>query len=109
MSILGTVVRTRPEDTARIAERVGRLPGADLALDPGDGRLVVLLEDALGPDASERTAAATMAEIAAWPEVLNLSLVYEYSGPDAPAPAGSDGIDYQAWRTSLAAPPSPRP
>ncbi|PXW93389.1 periplasmic nitrate reductase chaperone NapD [Sphaerotilus hippei] len=101
MSILGTVVRMRREDSAAVAARLAGWPGTDVALDPGDGRLVVLIEDA-EVDGTAVTAAATMATIAQWPEVLNLSLVYEYSGQESPAPAGSDGIDYQTWRTSLA-------
>lgn len=103
MSILGTVVRVRPEDRATVTARLGGLPGTDLALDPGDGRLVVLIEDtAAGPDGVEPpSAAAVLARIATWPEVLGASLVYEYSGPDAPAPADAAGSDYRAWRSSL--------
>lgn len=101
MSILGTVVRTRTTDVAAVAARISALPGTDLALNPGDGRLVVVMEDA-EHGGQPVAAAATMAAIALWPEVLNVSLVYEYSGPDAPAPAGSDAIDYRAWRDSLA-------
>ena len=33
--------------------------------------------------------------------VLNTSLVYEYSGPDAPASATGEVSDYRAWRGSL--------
>lgn len=102
MSILGTVVRTRVADLAAVAARIATLPGTDLALNPGDGRLVVVMEDA-AQDGQPVAAAATMAAMALWPEVLNVSLVYEYSGPDAPAPAGSDAIDYRSWRDSLAA------
>ena len=40
-----------------------------------------------------------LAAIALRPEVLSVSLVYEYSGPDAPAP--DTGNDYRAWRGSL--------
>ena len=46
MSILGVAVRTRAEDAPEIARRIAALPGADVALDPGDGRLVLVLEDA---------------------------------------------------------------
>lgn len=101
MSILGTVVRTRVADVAVVAERIAALPGTDLALNPGDGRLVVVIEDA-EQNGQPVVAAATLATVALWPEVLNTSLVYEYSGPDAPPPEGSDGIDYRAWRNSLA-------
>jgi hypothetical protein len=60
-----------------------------------DGRSVLVIEDT-----PERAAAATMAEIALWPEVLNTSLVYEYSGEGSPAPNEAPN-DYTAWRSSL--------
>jgi nitrate reductase NapAB chaperone NapD len=101
MSILGTVVRTRVGDVSAVATRLADLPGVDLALNPGDGRMVALIEDA-EHDGQPVAAAATLAQIALWPEVLGTSLVYEYSGPDSPAPAGAEGTDYRAWRASLA-------
>lgn len=113
MSILGVVVRARVADLAALCDRIRALPGTDLALNPGDGRLVLVIEDvAAQGGGQELSAAATMATIAQWPEVLNTSLVYEYSGSDAPAPAGSNDIDYRSWRDSLAAPaatPQPGP
>ncbi len=100
MSILGAVVRVRPTDRPMVAPRLAGLPGVDLALDPGDGRLVAVLEDVI-VDGCVHSAAATLAAVALWPEVLNTSLVYEYSGPDAP-PAGDSRVDdYRAWRGSL--------
>jgi len=100
VSILGAVVRVRPQHRVDVVSRASALPGVDVALDPGDGRLVVVLEDA-EVDGTVHSAAATLAAIAMWPEVLNTSLVYEYSGPDAP-PAGSGAVeDYRAWRGSL--------
>lgn len=101
MSILGTVVRTHPTEVGVVADRLAALPGVDLALNPGDGRLVAVIEDAETADGPV-SAAATLAGIALWPEVLSTSLVYEYSGPDAPAPEGAAGTDYRAWRSSLA-------
>lgn len=96
MSILGTVVRTHPEQLAEVLAQLATLPGLDIALNPGDGRLVVLLEDT--PAA---TAAQTMAAMALLPGVLNASLVYEYSGPDVlPAEALND-TRYQSWRATL--------
>lgn len=98
MSILGTVVRVRPEDVTEVITELAKLPGLDIALDSGDGRLVIILEDVLGS-----TAAQTMATIALLPKVLNTSLVYEYSGPDttpADAPASSD-VNFQSWRANL--------
>lgn len=101
MSILGAVIRCRPADADAVAHQLGAQAGLDLALNPGDGRMVVVIEDA-ERDGQPVPAAATLAGIASWPEVLGTSLVYEYSGPDSPAPQGSDGIDYRAWRSSLA-------
>jgi periplasmic nitrate reductase NapD len=77
------------------------MPGVDLALDPGDGRMVLVLENA-----ASQTAADTLAQIAQWPLVLNTSLVYEYTDPaealDALGPAG-----FGAWRASLSEPSRP--
>jgi nitrate reductase NapAB chaperone NapD len=100
MSILGAVVRVRPEHLAAVVPRLSTLPGTDLAVNPGDGRLVLVLEDAESGGVVH-SAAATLASIALWPEVLNTSLVYEYSGPDAPPAGGGAVEDYRAWRGSL--------
>lgn len=100
MSILGAVVRVRPQHLPAVTPRIATLPGTDLALDPGDGRLVLVLEDVVA-EGTTHSAAATLAAIALWPEVLNTSLVYEYSGPDAPPPGDAAVDDYRAWRGSL--------
>jgi len=94
MSILGIIVRTRPENAAALRRTLAALPGLDIAVAEG-GRFVVVVEDS-----ADGSAAATMAQIAWHPDVLNTSLVYEYSGPDAPAAADAGG--YQAWRRDLA-------
>ena len=98
MSILGTVVRVRPEHLNEVTIQLAALPGLDIALNPGDGRLVIVLEDT-----ADTTAVQTMAIMALMPQVLNTSLVYEYSGADAmPAESpGSKAINYQSWRTNL--------
>ena len=98
MTILGTVVRLKPERVPAVLAELSRFPGTDVALNPGDGRLVVPLEDT-----ETATAAQNMAAIALLPDVLNLSLVYEYSGPDTLSPeALSDRVSrYQSWRTTL--------
>lgn len=96
MSILGVIVRSHPDTVATIDQRLRRLPGVDVADLAGapDGRLVIVIEDS-----DTHTAAANLGAIALWPEVLNTSLVYEYSGPDSPPPDGVEGfID---WRCSL--------
>ena len=95
MSILGVIVRARPEDRAAVSASLSALPGVDVAVDPGDGRFVLVMECTPG-----QPAAAALAAIAQWPQVLNTSLVYEYTEPgdgdDALGPAG-----YSAWRSSL--------
>ena len=98
MSILGVVLRAAPQHRNAVNARLSGLTGVDVVSDPGDGRWVVVIEDTGEGDA---TAAATLGAMATWPELLGTSLVYEYSGPDAPAP-GDGPTDYRAWRDSLA-------
>lgn len=97
MSILGVIVRCHPSAVAGVEQRLRDLPGVELA-DTGaaaaDGRVVIVIEDHPG-----HSAAATLGAIALWPDVLNTSLVYEYSGPDSPAP--DDVADYRDWRRDL--------
>jgi nitrate reductase NapAB chaperone NapD len=95
LSILGVVVRSKPADAPGIEQRLAALPGVDIVAAPGDGRCVVVIEDSAAD-----SAAATMAAIAQWAEVLHTALVYEYSGPDVPGGA-ADGVDYTQWRDSL--------
>ncbi|MEO3693175.1 chaperone NapD [Roseateles paludis] len=92
MSVLGVVVRTHPQHLAAVLPRLNALPGLDLVANPGDGRLVLVLEDQ--PD---RSAAACLGDLAQWPELWSTTLVYEYSGPDSPSPH-SEATD---WRHEL--------
>lgn len=103
MSILGVIVRSHPSAVSDIQSQLRQLPGVELAdrADADDGRCVIVIEDL-----EQTSAAATLGAIALWPQVLNTSLVFEYSGPDAPAPA--DVGDYTDWRRSLTAEPTPR-
>ena len=95
MSILGVIVRARVDDEAALRERLAQLAGVDVALDPGDGRLILVIEDAPG-----RAAAASLAEISQWPIVINTSLVYEHSGADV-SDSQPGVADYADWRNSL--------
>ena len=95
MPILGAIVRTHPEATAAVRARLALQPGVDIAADPSDGRLILVIEDA------GTSAAATLGAISAWGDVINTSLVYEYSGPDAPG-ASSEVEAYTDWRDGLA-------
>lgn len=101
MSILGVVVRVRRTDLDAARARLRGAAGVELAADPDDGRLILLVEDARVGD-GVCGAADTLARIAGWPEVLNTSLVYEYSGPDSPPAEArdrtADRLDYRAWR-----------
>jgi periplasmic nitrate reductase NapD len=91
MSILGVIVRSRPTDTVAVCDVLRGMPGLDIVAEAA-GRFVVVIEDS-----DQATAADVMTRITRLPQVLNTSLVYEYSGPDAPAPAG-DAIDFRSWR-----------
>ncbi|MBL8516931.1 MAG: chaperone NapD [Betaproteobacteria bacterium] len=98
MSILGAVLRTHPEQLPQVLARLKELPGVDIALNPGDGRLVLVMEDTVDPEGQTFAAATMLADMAMWPNVLSTSLVYEYSGPDAPALGEGDMSDYRRWR-----------
>jgi nitrate reductase NapAB chaperone NapD len=95
MSILGVVIRCRPTHLDAVLAQLQGRPGLDVTHNPGDGRLVLVIEDC-----AEQAATATLAAVALLPEVQSTSLVYEYSGPDAPA-SGPAVTDYNAWRSSL--------
>ncbi len=100
MSILGAVIRARPAQLPGVLAQLHLLPGVDVALNPGDGRLVLVIEDAEVGHALHE-AAHTLEQIAQWRDVLNTSLVYEYSGPDAPTTAAAIS-GYRDWRGSVA-------
>ncbi|MBL8513630.1 MAG: chaperone NapD [Betaproteobacteria bacterium] len=103
MSILGAVVRTDRARVDALARRLAELPGVDVAANPGDGRLVVVLEDTaddIAADGTGDSAAARFGRIVTWPEVLWASLAYEYSGPDAPTPHSDAATNFQDWRAN---------
>nr|WP_295130696.1 chaperone NapD [uncultured Roseateles sp.] len=95
MSVLGVVLRIRPEHLETVLARLVGMAGVDISHNPGDGRLVLVMEDV-----AEASAAAQLGAMALWPDVLGTSLVYEYSGPDAPAPLAHHEAA-QGWRTRL--------
>ena len=94
MSVLGIVIRVHPRHLEAIKQRLAGTAGVDLAPDAGDGRLAAVIEST-----ATDPAAAIMAELTHWPEVLNLSLVFEQSDdehdPDAPE------FDFRAWRQDV--------
>lgn len=98
MSILGCVLRVKAEKLPQILSALNTTEGVDVAVNPGDGRLVLILEDT-----QTSGAAQTFAAISLFPEVLSASLVYEYSGPDVVnVDADEDNTRYQSWRTTMA-------
>lgn len=93
MSVLGVVIRVWPTHRQAVAERLARTPGVDLGPDGGDGRLIAVIEST-----ADTPAALIMNAITQWPEVHNLSLVYEHSDPDEST--GPVNMDFRAWRMS---------
>ena len=94
MSVLGVVVRVHPKNLADVRQRLAHTPGVDMGPDAGDGRLVAVIEST-----DQTPAAAIMAEVTQWPEVLNLSLVFEQS--DGDAHANAPDFDFRAWRQNV--------
>lgn len=82
MGILGTVVRTRLEHLHTVVAQLSVMDGLEIALNPMDGRLVIIIEDGI-----HTTAIETMDAMAKIPEILSTSLVYEYSDTNADASA----------------------
>jgi len=97
MSILGCVFRVKAEKLTHVLAILEATDGVDVAINPGDGRLVLLLEDT-----QTIGAAQTFAAISLFPDVLSSLLVYEYSGPDlAHVYTEQDNTRYQLWRTTM--------
>jgi len=103
MAILGVVLRVRPQDVESSLQALHGRPGVDITHNPGDGRLVLVIEDS-----TEGSAAAMLGQIAVLPQCLSCTLVYEYSGPDAPAPLAHQS-GYLDWRRDLTELDTPRP
>lgn len=93
MSILGVIVRTQPAHADDVQRALRTLPGLDIAA-AANGRFVVVIEDS-----DSAHAADTLTRITRLEQVIGTSLVYEYSGPDAPAPEGAVA-DFKAWRSN---------
>jgi nitrate reductase NapD len=97
VSILGVIVRTQPAHADAVQCALRTLPGLDIAA-TANGRFVVVIEDS-----DSAHAADTLTRITRLEQVIGTSLVYEYSGPDSPAPEGA-AVDFKAWRSD----PEPR-
>ena len=98
MSVLGCVFRVKPENVHSVCIELQNTEGVEVGLNPGDGRIVLVIED------TPRTSAAqTFAAISLLDDVVGASLVYEYSGPDIDGFADThEETRYQSWRTTMA-------
>jgi len=93
MSILGVVIRVHSKHLEGVRQRLARTPGVDPGPEAGNCRLAAVIEST-----AETPAAAIMSDIGAWPEVLNLSLVFEHGDDDGDQPRADAGFDFRAWR-----------
>ncbi|MCL1861707.1 MAG: chaperone NapD [Proteobacteria bacterium] len=74
MKIVSLVLKFMPEHADAIKTAVETVPGASVAADSGNGRMIVLLED--GPDYAVPDSILQVHQI---PQVMSVTLSYEYS------------------------------
>lgn len=74
MKIVSLVLKFMPEHAGTIKTAIEAIPGASVAADSGDGRLIVLLED--GPDYA---VSDSILQVHYIPHVMSTTLSYEYS------------------------------
>ncbi|MDR1708749.1 MAG: chaperone NapD [Candidatus Accumulibacter sp.] len=74
MKIVSLVLKFQPRHAAQIRAAVEATPGASVAADSGDGRMIVVLED--GPDYA---VSDSILQIHQLTNVLSTTLAYEYS------------------------------
>ena len=74
MKIVSLVLKLLPEHAEAVKAGVEAVPGASVAVDSGDGRLIVLIEDGDGYAVSE-----SILQVHRVPHVMSVTLSYEYS------------------------------
>jgi nitrate reductase NapD len=74
MKIVSLVLKFLPNHAEAIKPLVAAVPGASVAVDSGDGRMIVVLED--GPDYAVSDSILQIHQI---PQVMSTTLSYEYS------------------------------
>jgi len=74
MKIVSLVLKFLPEYADAIKPAVEAIPGASVAADSGDGRMIVLLEDGPGYAVSD-----SILQVHHIPQVMSTTLSYEYS------------------------------
>ena len=96
MKIISLVLKFLPEHAAAIAAGVAQVAGASVAMDNGDGRMIVLIEDG-----DNYSTADSIIEVHQVPHIMSVTLAYEYTDDDLPAPLPLDAPNFAA----LQAPP----
>lgn len=74
MKIVSLVLKFLPVHAEAIKSAVEAVPGASVAADSGDGRMIVLLED--GPDYAVSDSILQVHHVS---QVMSVTLAYEYS------------------------------
>jgi nitrate reductase NapD len=78
MKIISLVLKFLPEHAGEIRTAIAEIPGASVEADSGDGRMIVLVED--GDDYSTADSIIKVHQV---PNVMSITLAYEYSDADA--------------------------
>ncbi|MEG3640582.1 chaperone NapD [Magnetococcus sp. PR-3] len=76
MHLMSAVVQVRPDQRVEISDQIVSIPGVEIHVDGGDGRLVVTLESD-----RFRSLADNMEQIRDLTGVLDATPVYQYSDP----------------------------
>jgi nitrate reductase NapD len=74
VKIVSLVLKFLPRHAARVRAAVEAAPGASVAVDSGDGKMIVVIEDGSGYAVSD-----SILEVHRVPEVMSVTLSYEYS------------------------------
>ena len=75
VNIAGVVVRTRPEESKKVAENLIRMKGVEVHAISDEGNLVVTVEES----SEEKQIVSTLQSLADVPGVIATSLVYSHS------------------------------
>jgi nitrate reductase NapD len=74
MKIVSLVLKFPPRHSPEVRKSVEAVPGASVAVDSGDGRMIILMEDCPGHAVSD-----SILKIHQIPQVMSTTLSYEYS------------------------------
>jgi nitrate reductase NapD len=74
MKVVSLVLKFMPRHADEIKSAVEAVPGASVAADNGDGRMIVLVEDGPGYAVSD-----SILQVHQIPQVMSATLSYEYS------------------------------